>query len=268
MRSSRAHEKSFPDGSRRDAYKKSALGRPRRTASEQTVRELQRFLSRWWRYQRQRGHDGRPLSEFAVALAIWREFTQACVQPPVLAKLDASSRAALEEDFRYVRDEYLEEQLGRPPRLSEQASYVSQLNGPRSKLGRTAQAQVTRLLKAAHAHEYVHLGPAASIPFTGGLVPTKGQVAAYMDWYVAEFHSDDEELAGQRALRPPAVAYHGGPLVYAGPHAEVEVEVEPRGEVIVTKRGEASSFPPAVASSLVQQLGVWIEQEAGPVVER
>jgi hypothetical protein len=47
--------------------------------------------------------------------------------------------------------------------------------------------------------------------------------------------------------------------MYEGPHAEVEVEVEPRGEVIVMKRGETRTFPLKVASSLVQQLGTWIE---------
>jgi hypothetical protein len=166
---------------------KSKTGRPQRHASKSNVRAIGHFLSRWNRYGRHPGYDGRRLSSFAVSLAMWREFTQAGIQPPVLSKLSAYRRACLEQSFAEGQEE-LEEILGRPPRPAELASYVASWFRPQDPLRRTGEKQAERLLKEANDFEYWSGVPAQYIPYTG-LRPSRPSVEAFWRWYRATFHS-------------------------------------------------------------------------------
>jgi hypothetical protein len=211
---------------------------------------MQSFLMRYRRYRRHR------LSQFALALAVWREYTNASVKLPLLSKLTPYQRATLEDRFAEV-----EGALAAP--REEVAACVAAMyspDGPRPdvRLVETATRQVRELVAEAEKYEYV-FGAAKWLPHTAGLVAPKIMVTAFNEWYVREFHGE-AEMARQRALTPaPVVPYHGGSLVYSGPHPAVEVEVETG--VIVVRHGEATAFPPAIAASLVQQ-DTWTEHGA------
>ena len=115
--------------------------------------------------------------------------------------------------------------------------------------------QMEALLAEAGKREYWSGVPAQYIPHTGKA--GSPAVEDFWRWYIAEFHGE-AEMARQRALSPAPVPYRGGALVYEGPSPAVEV-AEEHGMVIVASRSEPVQFSPAVASSLVQQIGNWRE---------
>jgi hypothetical protein len=168
---------------------KSRTGRPPRRSSETDVRAVEYFLSRLARYGRQAGYDGRRLEGFSIALAIWREFTQAGVRSPVLAKLSAYRRARLAQNFAEAEGE-LEETLGRAARIAELASYVASWYPSRDPLRAAAMRQIERLQEEANAREYWSGVPAKFIPYTG-LRPARGTAEGFWRWYNGTFHSGD-----------------------------------------------------------------------------
>jgi hypothetical protein len=165
---------------------KSKTGRPPRRASEKNAQDVRYFLSRWQRYGRQAGHNGKRLDPFAIALAIWREFTQARAPSPVLANLSAYRHARLEEDFADAEEE-LDERLSRVPRPSELASLVASWYPSRDPVRSTAMKKLERLSDEAKAGEYWSGVPAQYIPYTG-LRPSKQGAEAFWRWYNATFH--------------------------------------------------------------------------------
>src|SRR2546421_13105308 len=86
-------------GQEQSDKKSGKTGRPPRHRNEREVEAMGRFQNRWDRYGRQTDHDGKRLSPFARALAMWRELTQADVPPPLLTRISAFERARLEERF-------------------------------------------------------------------------------------------------------------------------------------------------------------------------
>jgi hypothetical protein len=148
---------------------------------------MEQFLSRWNRYKRRGDCDGQRLSNFAVALAMWREYTQAEIKPPLLTKLSVYQRALLETRFA-ESEEVLEELLDRPPRISEVAAHVATRYKSRDVVRASAVEQVRELLLAAEKHEYWSGVPAQWIPYTG-LRVTKASAEAFWRWYNATFHA-------------------------------------------------------------------------------
>jgi hypothetical protein len=152
-------------------------GRPPRYASESNVRDTGYILSRCNR-QALRG-----LPTFAIAIAIFREFTQAEIEPPV--KLGPEQRRRLEANLAEGAQE-LEEELGRPPSLKELARYVASWYPPRDPLRRRAEKQIERALKEATEREYWSGVPAQYIPHTGKA--GRPATEAFWRWYNATFH--------------------------------------------------------------------------------
>jgi hypothetical protein len=151
-------------------------GRPKRRNRETTVSAMQTFLVRYRRYSR------RGLSQFALALAVWCEFTDAGVRPLLLAKLTAYERATLKQQFDDAGAE-LADELPVPPTLDQLAHRVATMYRPEDPLAERATRQVRELAKVAKTDEYVHLGASRLIPFVG-LVPHKSQVEAFNAWRV------------------------------------------------------------------------------------
>jgi hypothetical protein len=143
---------------------------------------MQSFLMRHRRY---RGRHR--LSQFAFALALWREYTSASVALPLLAKLTPYQRATLEGRFAEV-----EGALAPAPRQDVAACVATMYrpNGPPPdvRLVEKATRQVRELITEAEKHEYVHLGSAKWLPHTAGLVPPRPAVEAFTRWHRATFH--------------------------------------------------------------------------------
>jgi hypothetical protein len=169
---------------------KSRTGRPPRRSSKKDVRAVEYFLSRCARYGRQEGYDGRQLEGFSIALAIWREFTQVGVRPPVLAKLSVFQRARLAQDFAEAEEELKGLGQASIPKL---ASYVASWYRSTDPLRAAAMRQLERLQNESNAREYWSGVPAQHIPYTG-LRPARASAEDFWRWYNLTFHAGAETL--------------------------------------------------------------------------
>jgi hypothetical protein len=183
---------SLSDGTSGPPDIKLRTGRPPRRKSQADVQAVEYYLSRCARYGREVGYDGQPLRAFAIGLAMWRELSKAGVPSPVLSEVSAYRLACLAEKFEQAEDE-LEDDLGRPARNAELASYVASWYRSRDPLYSTAMKQGERLQDEARAREYWTGVPAEFVEHEG-LRVGRAAAEAFWSWYRNEFHGEDEKL--------------------------------------------------------------------------
>src|SRR5947209_2986076 len=137
-------------------------GRPLKYQSVPEQAAMVQFLSRCHRYGRQCGPNG-----FAVALAMWREFTELEITPPLLRKLSVRERAMLEHNFAVAAEEL--DEPGLPAPISKLASRVAStyFYPHRDPLRKRAMKAMEKSEAEAEAREYWSGVPAMYVPHTG-----------------------------------------------------------------------------------------------------
>lgn len=111
----------------------------------------------------------------------------------MFSKRKGEDRARLEEAYAVATEE-LTEELGHAPHFLELGLRMASLFRPDERIVESATSKIRELIDDANDFEYMHLGCARYIPFTG-LRPHKSQALAFREWYDATFHPGLSESA-------------------------------------------------------------------------